>query len=340
MAGKKITALEIAKKYHLTSQKELRDYIDRQMEAGTLRPIKAHGFDGKTPPVFKDYYIQETAVDYTSALEEIKTILALEIQIDYYLKHPEVYLKERREVLKLSEYLIHQKEKLRTPVSVNERSFAIWCDEKLLDEKAASLLRHTGITKEQLNVYETFEPLMYFSVTKETPQTVVFVENLDTFYSMRNVILKKKCPIFGIDVGSLIYGGGNRITSAMAGREISAEPYLFQKRNRLLYFGDLDYSGINIYLSLLDSVAGDGNLKIEPFVEAYSAMVTKAVDKFGMEELPDTKEGQMVSGIREKLMERKEDFLDYFPESVLGTIIQILDAGKYIPQEIVNCFDF
>ena len=340
MAGKKITALEIAKKYHLTSQKELRDYIDRQMEAGTLRPIKAHGLDGKTPPVYKDYYLQEAAVDYTSAFEEIKTVLAPEIHIDYYMKHPEVYLKERREVLQLSEYLTYQKEHLQVPVSVNERSFAIWGREKFLKSKAASLLSHSGITKEQLNVYETFEPLVYFSVSKQVPQTVIFVENLDTFYSMRSVLLMKKCTIFGTDVGSLIYGGGNGIVKAMAGRSICAEPYLFQAGNCLLYFGDLDYSGINIYLSLLDSVAADGNIKIEPFVEAYSVMVEKAINGMGIQGLPDTKEGQMVSGIREKLMERKEDFLDYFPESILGTIIQILEAGKYIPQEIVNCFDF
>ena len=98
-------------------------------------------------------------------------------------------------------------------------------------------------------------------------------------------------------------------------------------RNRILYFGDLDYEGIGIYERLAALFAsGDTGMSttsaenpasevpdgledirgIRPFVQAYEKMLEKAA-KWGTELLPETSPGQNrnLSGL----------FFQYFSES-------------------------
>lgn len=96
------------------------------------------------------------------------------------------------------------------PTSLNERSFQIWQQEKFLAQEGQRLLKNVGLTLDDLNIYETAEPLAYYSVSKETPQNILIIENKDTFYSLRKHMIEGHQQILGFPMKTLIYAGGKK----------------------------------------------------------------------------------------------------------------------------------
>ena len=143
--------------------------------------------------------------------------------------------------------------------------------------------------------------------------------------------------ILGKQFGTVIYGAGKGIWKTFADYVNGAESY-FLGDNELFYFGDLDYEGILIYEHLLEQKEyqwdrqGNGSARmIQLFRKAYEAMLDKAL-QIGFSALPDMKEKQN-SNIGTV-------FLDVFDEERRRQIHEILSAGKYIPQEILNEHDW
>ncbi len=302
-------------------------YILEQLETGTLRPVKASGTNGKSPALYREYWITEEKKDYSAQEEELKYGLVHLLSVDYYLSHPQAYEQDRDWVRMLNNYLLHSRQSLEHRESVNERSFEIWNQEKFLTKgPGKKILKRCGLDMEFLNVYETGEPLAYYSHTRSVPQNLLILENKDTFYSMRRHMLEGHAQIMGLDMGTLIYGGGKRIRQSFKDFEICVEPYMKEKANTIYYFGDLDYEGIGIYEGLAEMFLG--KWEIRPFCQAYEKMLEKAARA---ELLPKTKEGQNrnLSGL----------FFSWFQESVRSQMMEMLGQDRYIPQEIINIMD-
>ena len=249
------------------------------------------------------------------------------LSVDYYLRHLAVYEKERAAVRALHDFLQLHAAKLGQEISCNERSFQIWGEEKFLLQGAGrSVLKHCGFELVQLNCYRTAEPFSYYAQHRETPQKILIVENKDTFFSMRRHLLAGASSLLGEAVGSLIYGAGKRVVSSFREFSVSAEPYMKEEANELLYFGDLDYEGIGIYENLAEALAAPWTVR--PFLAAYRAMLEKAT---GIA-LPQTKEKQNrhITG----------GFFAHFAAADILAMQQILEAGRYIPQEILHLEDF
>lgn len=338
--GKKYISLEeIARKENIEQYSCLAEYIYSRIESGCLEPVKAHGTNGKKPALYKDYRILEEKPDYSHYLEEIRYRLSPKIDVSYYLEHPAQYAIEREEVLLLSRYLDRKSDGPACPVSMNERSFEIWGREKFLSSQdrrghgevtGRRVLRHTGITLEQLNLYETTEPLAYYCRSRQVPQNILILENKDTFYSMRRYLLEGGKTIFQMEVGTLIYGAGKGILKSFRDRSLCVEPYVQDGQNQLFYFGDLDFEGIRIFENLLEKYQGEAS--ICPFVPAYERMLQKGLSEFGLDRLPRTKKGQNrgLSG----------SFMDFFSEKIKAQMYYVLERDRYIPQEIINIQDY
>ena len=178
-----------------------------------------------------------------------------------------------------------------------------------------------------LNVYSTAEPFAYFAAHRDVPQKILILENKDPFFGMRRYLLERNKRILGEKIGTLIYGAGKRVVSSFREFAISAEPYMKESGNELLYFGDLDYEGIVIYETLVQTFAPSG--MIRPFVPAYLAMLNKGDS---VKSLPLSKEHQNknITGI----------FFTFFDEQTAGRMKKILESGRYIPQEILNTDDY
>ena len=310
------------------SYPEQYEYIRRRLEQGVIRPLLASGTNGKKPALYREYWLVEEKKDYSELEEELKYRMIPQISVDYYLKHLENYEHDRAWVLLLNDYMREQQSRLSYSESLNERSFEIWGREKfLLKEQGKKILKRCGLSQEDLNVYSTTEPLAYYSHTREIPQNLLILENKDTFYSMRRSMLEGNEEIFGVKMGTLIYGAGKGILRSFRDFDLCVEPYMKNPENRIYYFGDLDYEGIGIY----EKLAGmfEKRWKIEPFCPAYEAMLRKARET---KQLPDTKEQQ----------NRNIDtlFFSYFTETQVQEMKQILESDAYIPQEILNITDF
>ena len=90
----------------------------------------------------------------------------------------------------LNQYLKTNRRSLEIPKSMNERSFDIWHREKFLkEEQGKKILKRCGIAIEHLNLYETTEPLAYYSVTKEIPQNILILENKESFVEERGLFV-------------------------------------------------------------------------------------------------------------------------------------------------------
>ncbi|MFG6333006.1 MAG: DUF2220 domain-containing protein [Lachnospiraceae bacterium] len=298
------------------------------LEAGKIRPLKASGKNGRKPALYLEYWLLEEKEDAGPLLEELRFRLVPSISIDYYLAHPEVYRQERPWVLMLDAWLRNRKDGRLYPESVNERSFEIWGREKFLTkEQGKKILKHCGVSWETLYVYETTEPLSYYSHTRTVPQNLLILENKDTFYSMRRHLLSGRGAIFGVPVETLIYGAGKGILRSFQDFDLCVEPYMTDERNQLWYFGDLDYEGIGIWENLANLC--QPRREIRPFGPAYESMLGKTERT---KRLPDTKEQQ----------NRKigDGFFRYFSEETGARMKRILESGTYIPQEILNIADF
>ena len=298
------------------------------LDSGRIRPVKASGTNGKTPALYREYWLMEEQKNYEELREELMYQLVPLLSVDYYLNHLSIYEQDRKWVLLLNTYLKERRELLEHQESVNERSFEIWNREKFLSrEQGKKILKRCGLELDFLNVYGTSEPLSYYSHTRDVPQKLLILENKDTFYSMRRHLQEGNETILGERIQTLVYGAGKRIWRSFQDFEFCVEPYMKAEGNRIFYFGDLDYEGIGIYESLAE-LCRDSR-EILPFVPAYEAMMKKAGQR---EDLPETKEMQN-RNIREA-------FFSHFTPEYAGAMRRILEEGKYIPQEILNISDF
>lgn len=390
---KKIPLEQLLRESKAETYREQYQYVRMLIEKQRILPVKSSPLNGKKPALHQNYWLVDEVPDYEKLMEELKFHILPIIKTDYYLNHPEVYQTEKKWVRLLNRYFSGQSlESMPAPVetryvSLNERSFQIWGREKFLQrEQGRKILAHCGVGIEQLHVYDTTEPLAYYSASRKIPQTVLILENKDTFYSMRRHLmdhLAEGCNIernawpgriFGVEIGTLVYGAGKGILRSYEDFRFCVEPHINDSKNQILYFGDLDYEGIGIYerLAVLfdneDGILnngdgtlnnedatlnnGDGTLsnedatfdnedkatgdhgtghRVRPFIQAYEKMVEKA-EACGIAFLPETSEKQNrnLSGT----------FFSYFSSQTADKMICILEAGKYIPQEIINIMDF
>ncbi len=327
---KRIHLDDIESQYKLKSYQDLYQKVLSLIETETIKPVKASGTNGKKPALYKEYWIIEAQEDNSSYIEELSYLYVPAISTDYYLHHLKQYREDRPWVLLLNQYLKTNRKDLQIPQSMNERSFAIWHREKFLkEEQGKKILKRCGITLDMLNLYETSEPLAYYVHTRVIPQNMLIIENKDTFYSMRRRLLSGEDEIAGIPIGTLIYGAGKGIIRSFGDFSLCAEPYMRAKENAIYYFGDLDYEGILIYENLASLFSKE--CEIKPFCLAYLEMLKKA-KQIGEEQLPFMKEGQNQNiGTL---------FWNYFEREKSDKMQQLLQAGRYIPQEILTLEDF
>lgn len=325
----KLTLEEIQKLYKIQEYRGLYSIIIELIEKETISPIKSSGLNGKSPALYNTYRVLKEKEDYSLYEEELKFKINPRLEIGYYLKNMKKYKEHRENILKLSDYMTNKSHLLENRISLNERSFEIWGQEKFLKGGGGkTLLNNLKLNEDYLNYYDTTEPLPYYSQTKKTPQNILIIENKDTFYSMRKHLLNGNETILGVEISTLIYGGGKNIVRTFKDFEYCVEPYLAHNENSIYYFGDLDYEGILIFEMLQKSF--QEGFDICPFVKAYEKMIDKYIsENIG---LPITKEGQNrnISQI----------FMEYFSLDYKEKILSILEEDKYIPQEILNIGDF
>lgn len=355
MKKTKLYLSDIVKAHPYKDYMELYNYICKLIDKGDIAPVKKATMNGKKPALPLAFWQYEKETDYSDVYNELDYDIHPLINTEYYKKHPQNYAADADKVRLLSNYFKYNSELLSVKETMNERSFEIFNREKFFQKGGGvKFCKRLGIDIDRLNYYKTSEPLSYYSHSKQSPQNILIIENKDTFYDIRRY-LQNSCEssaytkseyiqnsgdttfhtntILGIEFNTIIYGAGKGIWSSFEDYADRAESY-FTADNRLFYFGDIDYEGILIYENLVERKWKDTSgryIDIKPFVSAYELMLDKA-EKKGFDRLPDTKENQNTN--------IAHIFLDFFSEKRQGQIMRILEAGRYIPQEILNEHDW
>ena len=253
------------------------------------------------------------------------------IDTSYYAAHPSDYVKERKDVLALSSYLYFTEGKALHPVSRRERAFEIWQEEKTFSQGSGSaVLAHCDISEASLCIYETYEPIPYRSFTRDTPQNVLFVENSATYGTLLKMASGSGVRVFGKDFGTIVFSAGDRILAQIAGwNSTYIERHLLDPADRFYYFGDLDLSGIRIFLALKNAAPFD----IVPLRSAYISMADKMSwyekNMPGRKTMPKNQYRNEIGG-----------FSGYFEKEEWERISSMLGKGYLVPQEILTAKDF
>ena len=303
----------------LCGESEYSDFvskISKYIADGLLCPM-GNETNGMFPPLRSRYRINRVKQDVTGHIDEILR-LGPEFNPSGYLSNIALYIKHRELLKSLSDYSHDKSEELELSMSRNERSYAIWGNEKQLDDAICkSMLRFTG-WEGRLNYYATPEPFLDYLCNGAETKVILILENKDIWFSLRKIFMEHKtaCRLYGHSIDGLLYGEGKKITRAGALEDYSKEG--FSARPSFYYWGDLDYEGIGIFLAV-------STFPTELFLPGYMAML-----RYGaMRTLTQCRTNQEPpSDI--------EAFLTLFDRQSATDIRKLLESGKYIPQEICS----
>lgn len=299
------------------------DYIEKQVAANKLVPVKSSGFNGKRPPLYQRYRKVKPKVDHTPLVIQADRTIHPPLSAAFYKKHPAQFEQDQPMIYALQNWLADHS--ACEPVSCNERSFEIFGQEKILARHGERLCKNLGLDLEKLAFYQTCEPLSVVSRSNE-PGNLLIVENLDPFVSIRNLIHQNQPAILGFPIQSVAYGGGRRIESTFMDLLQFGTESQKQSLTTVYYWGDLDYEGIRIYESFASRYP---DIQIVPWKPGYLAMLEQARAQMASGRLmPVYKEGQIET--------EGDCFFSYFDSDFRDQILALWKQGSYIPQEILN----
>jgi hypothetical protein len=329
-----ITYDEIKKLYNLIQHKEVVYIVKKLIEENRLKPIKTSKPTALHEQIYTKYrIIKEVSEEEKALLDELNYKIHPKLNIEYYRKNLEKYITDRSTILQLNNYLMTKQNSLSKKVSINERSYEIFNNEKLITSKeGGSILSNLKINiDEDFNIYKTPEPFVYLSTARVPPQDILIIENKDTYITLSKMLLNNK-RILREDIHTIIYGCGRKINNSFKGiADDTTLEYLTSSENTFHYWGDIDKAGFNIFSSfhgVYTFLQKSFNLKdVVLFEAAYKMMVEKCRNK-KLRDIPTDQNFEYEKG------------LSFIQDSSLRNEISlILSHNKYIPQEALTMYD-
>jgi len=298
--------------------------IESLQEEGVIRPVQSWKQNGMNPALYNGYQIilQEDKLD-ADLIAILSKQYHPEINVSYYFNHKSEYQQDKDYLSALNTFLKQNLTLNGLPaMTVNERSFQIFYDEKwLLSKQGRSFLQRVGLTLEDLHCYPTYEPFFYYPrPSRDTREVnVLIVENKDTFFSLKALFQQGIYSWGDTPFSLLIYGEGRKIEKSFS-FFTELEEYKGCNAN-FYYFGDLDPEGILIWFELQKRE----RVPISPFTFFYAILVNRYLHI-----AQPIKKEQTVS------TEAVRAFLTFFSPGDAESISEMLSANLYLPQEGLN----
>ncbi len=324
---------------HVVQEMGIQDYWERGgylafanlilqlVEENRLKPIKARKTNGKDPSLFNWY--QSISLEAGFSLEEQRELLTLyhpKLDLAYYLKRQELYQRDKPYLVALDRYLrqYYESQKGRS-VTINERSFEIFQDEKFLaSSPGQTLLEAVGLSLADLNCHHTYEPFFYYQIGSH-PLNILIVENKDTFFSFKNLFQEQITTWGGVSFQLLIYGEGRKILRSLSflGELFHGviPPGVIPPGVTCHYFGDLDPEGVAIWDELVQTYGPQG-LNIVAARFFYDALL-----KHHGQQAPPLRSAQRGH------LDAIERFILQFEPPSRDALRHLLQSGNYLPQE-------
>lgn len=281
-----------------------------------IKKIKSSKQTTSNPLLFSKYQlVVEKKKINKQLLELLLANVHPRIDTAIYFKDEELLKKDLIYIEEISKYLSN-KNSIYQDISVNERSYELFGDEKFLgSNRGKGLLKRLSLTLKDLHCYETFEPFFYYQRSNVPVNGVLIVENKDTFFSIKKLLNEGVNIWSGIPISLLIYGEGNKITKSIhfieeigVGEEVP-----------IYYYGDLDPEGIAIYYRTKERTSR----KISPFVPLYK-------------ELWEYKRTNRKWDNQSWNSTAINDFFSFFDDQWTGEVNNFLHQKGCVPQEALS----
>lgn len=282
-----------------------------------LQGIKSHGTYANG--LYRKYTINAHTL-YAPIIEKIQSdALTLHISgsldISWYYTKPIAYWqKDCQDIQKLDMYL--KTHVSIPPASLQQRSYDIFGDEKLLTKQGISLLNRVQVPLSSLHIIDENDPLMLaFHPIQDTskPPCHFIVENKAPYFRLLPLLSQTNWT-------SLILGYGWKIVGNLCLLpQQCSQP---QAHHICWYFGDFDWEGLRIWHALT--------------VQSYPITIRLAVPfyrKFLTHTPSKGKENQQPAP------DVLNDFLQYFAYDEQKQFRHILQTGCYYPQETLTVPD-
>ena len=320
---KTITKIELENLTNLHSDECLYTFIKEAVDNCLLSPILSSKTNGNSRfPIYLKYRVFLPTNYDNDSLNQIKQLHPILQRGTYLQDKPEIFEKYKNNLLLINQYLFSAPD-IKESVSRKERSFEIFEEEKVLDDRAfCALLEKFGLTSDILAFYDTPEFCFNdYIPTKKPYMTLLICENKDIWFNIRRMMFENHATeIFNIPIDGVIYGCGNRVCEK---EYLTSYSRFFGASGiRYLYWGDIDREGFNIYLRLVEN---NISLNITLFVNGYQKMLELATGR----RIPNSSDNRERIGNYEKIYNLfcKSDCLD---------IRAYIEQNKRLPQEIVS----
>jgi hypothetical protein len=291
-----------------TTYRSFAEVVKRLVREEILIEKNPDSNNGKEIPLPYKFGVNkyELKKEHINNVQEFTLEAQGEIDLQEYLNlSEEIWNKDLPYIKKINEYIA----KRGLPgdfATSQERSFHIMGDEKWIDEKGCKKLLERIKLWDKLKILNAADPLMLAVNPKRFTKSEhhhLIVENKATFMALMEVLPETGCT-------SLIFGAGWKVTAniIMLQKQLSLEG-----THKLYYFGDLDYEGVSIWNSLNERT--EAKIAVDFYKELLKKLPSKG------------KESQLR---REKAL---NNFLKAFNEDEQGKILELLQSGRYLPQE-------
>ena len=287
------------------------DAINTLTKEEQIKPVIVSKMNGMNPSLYRKYTKikkKEKKVD----IVELFSHYHPQMDLSYFKTKSKEYTDKKAFLESLSNFLYHPDTEL---LSVNERSLELFDDEKFLESlEGKKFLLNTGLTMDKLMCEKAYEPFFYYQ-TSGRVQNLLIVENKDTFYSLKSLMLEGINTWGDISFQLLIYGEGSKITKSI---EFIQELYLPEDLN-IYYFGDIDREGVTIKHRLSNRSE-----------KAVQWMVPFYLETWGRRKYLPSKKLQNWNE------ESARTFLSIFPLEERDSVYDYLKDSLYVPQEVLN----
>ena len=335
--NKKKKIYEIDELYNLVSKAELKmvseikneyysDFYNLIKELEGLNIIKSVG-KNKTvmrPILFKKYKVIRVEEEFTSK-ERIKMAQLNKLDLGYYSKKVLEFRKDYEIIVTINDLL--RNEGKYKELTINEISYILFGYEKEfvrdkdkgIEGKAYAVMKKLKLNENNLGCRMEKDPLLntiFKSFYEKKRRNILIIENKETYWSL-NKLLREVSN----NIDMLIWGQGCSIEHNFKGIVL----YGVIKEDNIFYFGDIDLSGVDIFIRLKKKFL---EFNIVPSISLYETLL-----KIGTIRGIQKSKSQNQNYIDE---ERLNIFLDGFKGENKDLLKNIIESRLYIPQEALN----
>lgn len=256
-----------------------------------------------------------------------------EIEANGYLRsNPKKRREHGRELAALATWLGENPEPPVVPVHVNERSYEIFGDEKLLsDERVQRLVRGVGLDEERLGICANRSAFL-FTVAPGARRriTVLLVENQAPYDAVAHALYLNRGPldVYGTRVDAVLHSNGHAAEN-IAKVESYIESFGYSDYE-MVYWGDIDRSGVRTFLLASEGATRPFRPLVALYEECAKRQWARVRGGYAIEAASD-----------EDVACDVEAFVSLFEDgAVLDMMRIVLQNALRVPQEIMTRADF